>query len=53
MRWTWWRPAAYYRAQQGDADWTEASIADVDGNGVVDLADLVEMANALAGSINA
>ncbi|HJB56088.1 MAG TPA: CehA/McbA family metallohydrolase [Candidatus Flavonifractor intestinipullorum] len=43
----------YYRAQQGDADWTEASIADVDGNGVVDLADLVEMANALAGSINA
>ena len=28
-------------AQQGDADWTEASIADVDGNGVVDLADLV------------
>ena len=36
----------YYQAAEGDANWAEAQKADVNADGKVDLADLVELATA-------
>lgn len=33
----------FYRAHQGDANWARASVCDVDGNGIVDVEDMVQI----------
>ena len=37
---------SYYQFAEGDPQWDEARLADLTGDGVVDLADLVELAHA-------